>query len=109
MTYSGEVEWRSPGGALLQFDDEGELSVTGTTAVISPLIPGIRYHFKVSAITTTGRGGEVDAFGSTQAYPGMANLNIQSRFLHSVVYLMSILDFSSREPGSFSASNNARV
>ena len=84
MTYSGEVEWRSPGGALLRFDDEGELSVKGTSAMISPLIPGIRYHFKVSAITTAGRGGEVDAFGSTRAHPGIANLNVQSCFLLSM-------------------------
>ena len=62
VTYSGEVEWRSPGGSLIRFEDSGSISVTGTTTTISPLIPGTRYQFKVSAITSRGNGAEVSAF-----------------------------------------------
>ena len=65
VTYSGEVEWRSPGGYLIQFEDTGEVSVTDTAAVVSPLIPGTSYQFRVSAITSSGRGGEVASFETT--------------------------------------------
>lgn len=67
VTYSGDVEWRSPGGYLLQFEDSGDVSVTGTTATVSNLIPSTNYQFKVSAITANGRGGEMSSFALTQA------------------------------------------
>ena len=67
MTYSGEVEWRSPGGYLIQFEDSGKLSVTGTTATVANLIPSTSYQFKVSAITANGRGGEMSSFALTRA------------------------------------------
>ena len=70
VIYSGDVEWRSPGGTLVQFEDSGNISVTGTTVTVSQLIPGTRYHFKVSAITPTGRGAERSIFESTQYYHG---------------------------------------
>ena len=70
VTYSGDVEWRSPGGTLVQFGDSGNMSVAGTTVTVSPLIPGTRYHFKVSAITPTGRGAEKSVFNSTRNYSG---------------------------------------
>ena len=67
VTYSGDVEWRSPGGYLLQFEDSGDVSVTGTTATVSNLIPSTNYQFKVSAITANGRGGEMSSFALTRA------------------------------------------
>ena len=70
VTYYGDVEWRSPGGTLVQFEDSGNISVTGTTVTVSPLIPRTRYHFKVSAITPTGRGAERSVIESTQNYSG---------------------------------------
>lgn len=57
------------------FEDTGELTVTGTSVKVSPLIPGTRYHFKVSAVTPTGRGAEVSAFGTTQENEGKAKIN----------------------------------
>ena len=65
MTYSGVVEWRSPGGYLIQFEDGGEMSVIGTSAIVSPLIPDTSYQFRVSAVTSDGRGGEVSSLGTT--------------------------------------------
>ena len=66
VTFSGEVEWRSAGGYLIQFEDMGEVSVTDTTVVVAPLIPDTSYQFRLSAITSSGRGGEVASFGRTQ-------------------------------------------
>ena len=70
VTYSGDVEWRSPDGTLVQFEDSGELTVTGTTITFSPLIPGTSYHFKVSVVTSEGRGAEESLFVSTKMYQG---------------------------------------
>ena len=70
VTYSGDVEWRSPGGYLLQFEDSGDVSVTGTTATVSNLISSTNYQFKVSAITANGRGGEMSSFALTRASQG---------------------------------------
>ena len=75
LTFSGDVEWRSPGGTLVRFKDSGEISVTGTTVTVSPLIPGTRYQFKVSAITPTGRGVEISVFESTKIYSGKVYIN----------------------------------
>ena len=60
----------------MQFEDSGEMSVTGTTATVSPLIPGTRYHFKVSAISPVGRGAERSVFSSTQIYSGKVHIDI---------------------------------
>ena len=74
VTFTGDVQWRSPGGTLVQFEDSRNLSVTGTNVTVSPLIPGTRYHFKVSAITPTGRGAERSAFNTTQNYSGKVHI-----------------------------------
>ena len=70
MTYSGDVEWRSPAGTLVQFEDSGELTVTGTTVTVSSLIPGTSYQVRVSAVTLSGRGDEVTNYGLTEASSG---------------------------------------
>ena len=67
VTYSGDVEWRSPGRYLVQFEDTGAVTVAGTTAMVSNLIPSTNYQFKVSAITANGRGGEMSSFALTRA------------------------------------------
>ena len=67
MTYVGEVAWRSPGyDQLVQFEDSGEISVTDTSATISPLVPGTNYLVRVSAVTQNGRGAEVTRYGTTR-------------------------------------------
>ena len=75
VTYSGDVEWKSPGGTLVRFKDSGKMSVTNTAVKVSPLIPETRYHFKVSAITPTGRGAERSLFVLTRFYPGKVHIN----------------------------------
>ena len=80
VTYSGDVEWRSPGGYLLQFEDSGDVSVTGTTATVSNLIPSTNYQFKVSAITANGRGGEMSSFALTRtSQEGILSLYLISK------------------------------
>ena len=70
MTYSGEVEWRSPGDYLVRFEDTGEVSVTmGTSVTVSNLIPTTSYQFKVSAITSDERGAEISSFVATRSSP----------------------------------------
>ena len=66
MTYFGEVQWRSPGNNLVQFEDSGEISVTDTTVTVSPLVPGTNYLIRVSAVTPSGRGAEVPHYGTTK-------------------------------------------
>ena len=66
VTYFGEIQWRSPGNNLVQFEDSGEISVTDTTVTVSPLIPGTNYLIRVSAVTPSGRGAEVPHYGTTK-------------------------------------------
>ena len=103
VTYSGEVEWRSPRGYLIQFEDSGEITVTGTTATVSNLIPSTRYQFKVSAITANGRGGEMSSFGTTQATQNQEGTysNCISLGKHDIVIIFFLFD---RETGLLSAS-----
>ena len=65
ITYSGQVDWRSPKGTLVRFIDSGETTSTGTSAKVSQLIPGTSYSFRVSAITDRGRGAEVALVSQT--------------------------------------------
>ena len=58
------VEWRSPGGNLIQFEDSGEATVNSTRVTLSPLIPGTSYSIKVSADTPRGKGEEVSTTGA---------------------------------------------
>ena len=58
------VEWRSPGGNLIQFEDSGEAAVNSTSITLSPLIPGTNYLIKVSAITPRGRGEQISTTGA---------------------------------------------
>lgn len=58
------VEWRSPRGNLIQFEDSGEAAVNSTRVTLSPLIPGTSYSIKVSADTPRGRGEEISTTGA---------------------------------------------
>ena len=58
------VEWRSPGGNLIQFEDSGEATVNSTSITLSPLIPGTNYSIKVSAVTPRGRGEQILTTGA---------------------------------------------
>ena len=64
VTYSGMVEWRSPGGNLVQFEDSGEAAVNSTSITLSPLISGTNYSVKVSAVTPRGRGEQISTTGA---------------------------------------------
>ena len=69
--YFGVVDWRSPAGTLVQFEDSGEVSVAGTTVTLSQLIPATNYLIRVSAITPSGRGAEVNHYGATRTSQGI--------------------------------------
>ena len=66
MKYYGTVEWKSPGNSLIQFEDSGEMSVTDTSVIISPLVPGTNYFVRVSAVTQSGQGAEVTRYATTK-------------------------------------------
>ena len=70
VTYSADVEWRSPQGVLVRFEDTGEAMATTNGIKISALAPATTYQFRVSAITQSGRGAEVGLVGQTQPSPG---------------------------------------
>ena len=71
ITFSGNVEWRSPGGNLVQFEDSGEATASGTSVTLSPLIPGTMYVIKVSTVSLRGRGEEVSISGNVNFHQGM--------------------------------------
>ena len=68
--YSGEVEWRSPEGILIQFEDHGEMNTATNSIKVSALVPGTTYAFKVSAISQSGRGADVVIDAQTQPSTG---------------------------------------
>lgn len=70
VTYSADVEWISPKGVLVLFEDSGEAMASTNRIKIPALVPGITYQFRVSAITLSGRGAEVDIDGRTQPTQG---------------------------------------
>ena len=70
MSYSADVQWSSPAGNLIQFEDSGERTVNSTSVTLSPLIPGNSYQIRVSAITLEGRGEEVLTTGDVPTTQG---------------------------------------
>ena len=66
VSYSAQVDWRSPKGTLVRFMDSGKVTTTGTSIKISQLIPGTSYLFRVSANTERGRGAEIDFVSQTE-------------------------------------------
>ena len=63
--YSGNVQWRSPEGVLISFEDANEVTTTDNRIAITALVPGTIYTFKISAVTESGRGTEVMVTGQT--------------------------------------------
>ena len=70
VIYSGEVEWRSPKGVLVQFVDYGATNVATNDIKVSALVPGTAYMFKVSVISQSGRGAEAIIDAQTQPSQG---------------------------------------
>ena len=71
VSYSGHIEYRSPKGVLVIFEDSGEVTATINSITIQALVPGSSYQFRVSAVTTSGRGAEVSVPGQTQVSYGI--------------------------------------
>ena len=98
--YSGEVEWRSSEGILIQFEDRGETNATANSLKVSALVPGTTYTFKVSAISQSGRGAEAVVDAQTEPSQGTSIL-----FTAFCNFLTSFCVFSYRGSGLFPASN----
>ena len=71
VSYSGHIEYRSPQGVLVIFEDTGEVTATINSITIRALVPGSSYQFRVSAVTTSGRGAEVSVPGQTRVSYGI--------------------------------------
>lgn len=63
--YSANVQWRSPQGVLINFEDANSTMTVDNRITITGLVPGTIYTFKVSAVTESGKGAEVVATGQT--------------------------------------------
>ena len=70
ISYSANVEYRSPQGDLVLFEDSGNVTATINSTIIRGLVPESRYQFQVSAVTTSGRGAEVSVSGRTRLAHG---------------------------------------
>ena len=71
VLYSSHIDYRSPDGVLVIFEDIGEVTVTLNSITIPALVPGSIYLFRVSAVTSSGRGAEVSVPGQTRASNGI--------------------------------------
>jgi hypothetical protein len=60
------VEYRSPAGVLILFEDSGNITTTINRITILGLVPESSYQFRVSAMTGSGRGAEVSVSGQTK-------------------------------------------
>ena len=99
------MEWRSPGGNLIQFKDSGEAIVNGTSVTLSPLIPGTNYLIKVSALTLQGQGQEMQTSGDVLNRRQLGRLNLPVDicvyetfffFLNYIIYAESLAYFQLR-------------
>ena len=66
ISYSAHVEYRSPRGVLVLFEDSGNVTATVNRITIRGLVPESNYQFQVSAVTNSGRGAEVRVVGQTR-------------------------------------------
>ena len=60
------MEYRSPQGVLVLFEDADNITTTINRITISGLVPENTYQFRVSAVTGSGRGAEVSVSGQTR-------------------------------------------
>ena len=70
ISYSARVEYRSPEGVLVIFEDSGNITAMMNRITVRALVPGSNYQFRVSAVTSSGRGAEVSIAGQTQVSNG---------------------------------------
>ena len=66
ISYSAHVEYRSPRGVLVLFEDSGNVTAVVNRITIRGLVPESNYQFQVSAVTSSGRGAEVRVVARTQ-------------------------------------------
>ena len=66
VSYSAHVEYRSLQGVLVIFEDSGQVPAAINSIIVQALVPGSNYQFRVSAVTSSGRGAEVSTFGQTR-------------------------------------------
>ena len=71
ITYSANVQYRSPQGVLIIFVDSGEVKATVNRIIVRGLVAESDYQFRVSAVTSSGRGEEVSVIGRTRISRGM--------------------------------------
>ena len=77
------MQYRSPLGVLILFEDSGEVTATINRITIGALVPESDYQFQVSAVTDSGRGAEASASGRTRLAYGN-NLGISDYSIHSI-------------------------
>ena len=70
ISYSANVEYRSPQRVLVLFEDSDNVTATINRITIRGLVPESRYQFRVSAVTSSGRGAEVGVLGQTRLAHG---------------------------------------
>ena len=70
ISYSANVEYRSPQGVLVLFEDSGNVTAPLNSITIQALVPESSYQFRVSAVTSFGRGAEVSVPGHTRLAHG---------------------------------------
>ena len=88
MSYSADVQYRSPQGVLVLFEDSGNVTATINRITIRALVPGNNYQFRVSAVTTSGRGAEISVTGQTQRSSGN---KLGNELLHSIDKLIVLI------------------
>ncbi len=65
--YSAVIDGVSPDGTLVRFTHEGTTTTQMNMTVLTPLTPQSSYLIKVSAITSRGKGEEVEIEAETDA------------------------------------------
>lgn len=71
VAYFANIEWYSPQGTLVMFEERGVVSSLTNSVMVSQLTPGTVYTFRVSAVVENGeKGAEIPAFGTTTEATG---------------------------------------
>ena len=71
VVFTADVEWYSPMGTLVTFQEYGQTSSFTSRVTVYQLTPDTLYTFRVSAITENGeKGAEVVTSGSTDVATG---------------------------------------
>jgi len=99
ISYSAHVEYRSPQGVLVLFEDSGNVTATINRITIRGLVPESRYQFRVSAMTTSGRGAEVSVLGRTRLSIDntMAYFQVRIEPVQSCIEFMDLTEASNKD------------